>query len=621
MAVAGAAIVYWLSKDGEKKKPKKEDDEPEEPYVKVAEQEAGPNEKRRQRKAKAAAAKQAAAEELARNNAATNEAAAIDLRRRDAKARKEADAVDAAFKADAAAAKSARQAEAKAQQAARGAAKAASKKEADAAIKVLADKKAAKAKAAAGLAKQEGEFKKKREEKKKKLAEAAAQRKKEREAKEAAIKQAAERAKDAAAAEEAAAKANAAAIRKADALKMAAGANWEKMTDDTVAKNEERKQKHMARTAVKVEKNRAKAATLKALAAELVVPPTAAEIAATTSSAERSFTVERMVDDDEEEEEVKEVSFPPPTSGGGEEEEEEEASAAEASAAAADEESAEDNARLDAVEDGVNAVAVDTDAIASKLADIKSRADKAEIKAKQAGKGNGHALAAFLRDGGAPAKKEAKKEVPIAWGTPPAAYMTYEDDKALGQAAPPIDSLEYVQGEPVKLGGGKITVVTIFAKFAKGDYTTINDLKPLVDRFPQVQLVGLSIDPEKSDAEGFVKKIGTSMPEIYIDNLDVPFPLGWDNGKVVKEAFRNLSGLMSLGASACFVVDGGGTIVWREQFGQGHAPHQGQLGKQLELTVAGKALLKNGPNPVQPEAEDAEEEEMDMGDYDSDLGF
>ena len=74
-------------------------------------------------------------------------------------------------------------------------------------------------------------------------------------------------------------------------------------------------------------------------------------------------------------------------------------------------------------------------------------------------------------------------------------------------------------------------------------------------------------------------------------------------------------------ASACFVVAGDGTIVWREQFGQGHAPHQGQLGEQIRRTLAGEELVKNGAAPA---AEEDDEEEIDMGgadDYDSDLGF
>ena len=165
-------------------------------------------------------------------------------------------------------------------------------------------------------------------------------------------------------------------------------------------------------------------------------------------------------------------------------------------------------------------------------------------------------------------------------------------------------------------------MVTFFAKFAQGDYTTIVGVNKLAAAFSDVSFVGLSIDPEKGDAEGFLKKLGTAMPEIYIDSLAVSCPLAWDNGKAVKETHRKVAGMMSLGALACFLVDGEGTIVWREQFGHGHAPHQGQLGEQIRRTIAGEELLKNGTKPVEEEGD--EEDGLDMGgadDYDSDLGF
>lgn len=105
---------------------------------------------------------------------------------------------------------------------------------------------------------------------------------------------------------------------------------------------------------------------------------------------------------------------------------------------------------------------------------------------------------------------------------------------------------------------------------------------------------GISVDPAKEDAESFIKKIGTSMPEIYIDNLTIPYPLAWDNGKAVKESFRKLSGLMAMGASATFIVDGDGVIVWREQFGQGYGPAKGQIGEQLRRLLTKEDLLDNG---------------------------
>lgn len=115
------------------------------------------------------------------------------------------------------------------------------------------------------------------------------------------------------------------------------------------------------------------------------------------------------------------------------------------------------------------------------------------------------------------------------------------------------------------------------------------------------------------------------MPEIYIDNLVCDYPLAWDNGKVVKEAFRKTAALMTLTASAIFVVGGNEKIVWREQFGPGYPPKMGQLGEQLRRHLAGEKLLSNGDKPVVEEGSDDEDpnDGIDMGDddYDSDLGF
>jgi hypothetical protein len=65
----------------------------------------------------------------------------------------------------------------------------------------------------------------------------------------------------------------------------------------------------------------------------------------------------------------------------------------------------------------------------------------------------------------------------------------------------------------------KVTVVLFWAKFAKGDYTTIAGVSELAKRWAgvdSVQFVGVSVDPDKEDAVSIVKKIGTTMPEIQI---------------------------------------------------------------------------------------------------------
>ena len=57
---------------------------------------------------------------------------------------------------------------------------------------------------------------------------------------------------------------------------------------------------------------------------------------------------------------------------------------------------------------------------------------------------------------------------------------------AIGMLA--FSSDRYVKGDPIALGGGKVSCLTFFAKFAKGDYTTVQGISPLADRFPDVQV-------------------------------------------------------------------------------------------------------------------------------------
>lgn len=107
------------------------------------------------------------------------------------------------------------------------------------------------------------------------------------------------------------------------------------------------------------------------------------------------------------------------------------------------------------------------------------------------------------------------------------------------------------------------------------------------------------------------------------NELQVPYPLAWDAGKAVKEEFRKLSGLMSLGVSATYIIGPSGEVAWREQFGQGYfPPDKGQLAEQLRRLVLKEELLSNGPKPKADEEEE-EEEEMAVPDdgSDDDLGL
>lgn len=245
-------------------------------------------------------------------------------------------------------------------------------------------------------------------------------------------------------------------------------------------------------------------------------------------------------------------------------------------------------------------------------------AQVAELEAQEAAEAAAAAAAATAaaaasKQPASAAAAPSSAEVPL----PPPHLRVYADDSALGKSAPSLETLVYVKGEPVQLGGGKNTLVLFWAKFAKGDYGTVCSVSDLQAQFPELQVVGISADPEQEQVESFVKKLGTAMPEINVPELKADFALAYDPDKKVKTAFQKATGLVSVGASACFLVDGSGTIVWREQFSQGHLLEKGQITEQTRRLLAGEPLLSNGPRPKDDDDSD-DESDMDMGGPDSD---
>ena len=64
-----------------------------------------------------------------------------------------------------------------------------------------------------------------------------------------------------------------------------------------------------------------------------------------------------------------------------------------------------------------------------------------------------------------------------------------------------------------------------------------------------------------------------------------------------------------MGVGHSYLIDGAGTIVWRERYTRGFSP-MGQMLEQVERLVAGKALVSNGLKAV--EADDGAEEEEEV---------
>ena len=206
--------------------------------------------------------------------------------------------------------------------------------------------------------------------------------------------------------------------------------------------------------------------------------------------------------------------------------------------------------------------------------------------------------------------------------TPGEKHIIYDDDEAIGKKAPTLGTIEYIQGEPVVMGKGKPVCIVFWAKAYKGDYTTLRDVSKIADLFgDDIQFLGLGIDSAKEDSESFLKKIGTKMPEIYIKQpLQVNFPLAYDTDLELKGAYKATGKMLSLGASAVFLVGGDRTIVWREQFAPapGHTVFKGQLQEQCRRLILGETLVSNGNRPVESEEE---QEEMDMGGGDDDFDW
>lgn len=185
-------------------------------------------------------------------------------------------------------------------------------------------------------------------------------------------------------------------------------------------------------------------------------------------------------------------------------------------------------------------------------------------------------------------------------------FLVYDDDACLGKLAPGVDLLKFKHGEAVEIGKGKITAVIFWAKFAKGDFTTVNEFSRIATANPDINVIGISCDPEEEAVDKFIKKIGTFQAELGESGLTIEadFSLAFDPGREAMRAFKAASKLMSLGVGMAYLIDTEGKIVWREQYTRGKST-VGQFEEQLARLQKGTELLSNGNAP---DTGDAEEE-------------
>eukprot|EP00947_MAST-08B_sp_MAST-8B-sp1_P000666 g666.t1 len=189
-----------------------------------------------------------------------------------------------------------------------------------------------------------------------------------------------------------------------------------------------------------------------------------------------------------------------------------------------------------------------------------------------------------------------------------AKFLVYSDDACLGKTAPPLGDLKIIHGDAIEVGKGKITAIVFWAKFAKGDYTTVNTFSAIATANPGINVLGISCDPNEEDAAKFVKKVGTFQPELGKSGLTIEadFTLAFDPGREAMRAFKAASKLMSLGVGMAYLIDAEGKIVWREQYSRGEST-VGQFTDQLARLQKGTELLSNGPRPAGDDDEGEEE--------------
>mmetsp|Transcript_19853 Transcript_19853/g.31083 ORF Transcript_19853/g.31083 Transcript_19853/m.31083 type:complete len:200 (-) Transcript_19853:191-790(-) len=144
----------------------------------------------------------------------------------------------------------------------------------------------------------------------------------------------------------------------------------------------------------------------------------------------------------------------------------------------------------------------------------------------------------------------------------------------VGEKAPPISDLQYVQGEPVELGNGKVTVVEFWATWCPPCRTSIPHLNEVYRKFKDqgVDFVGVTNEDE-STVKKFMEKMGP----------DFTYPSALDRSGSVSRGYP-VSGI-----PAAFIVGKDGIVSW-----QGHPMSglEGAISKALASepsAVEGKA--------------------------------
>ena len=192
---------------------------------------------------------------------------------------------------------------------------------------------------------------------------------------------------------------------------------------------------------------------------------------------------------------------------------------------------------------------------------------------------------------------------------------TYSDETFFGKPLPSLASLDLAVGDMKDFKTtGAISVVYFFTTFYKGGFIVNEELSVMAEKYPDVQFMAISSDPEKEKVEKLLKKIaeGTCCDPItkQIWRLKVPF-VAHDAGKTVTKAFQDIQNVSVLHTPQAFIIDAQGNIAWRQGLLQTYKLSDSNFEKQLDLVKEGKKVEQPFGEKPKIDAEEGEEAEGD----------
>merc|ERR1711970_1046594 len=144
--------------------------------------------------------------------------------------------------------------------------------------------------------------------------------------------------------------------------------------------------------------------------------------------------------------------------------------------------------------------------------------------------------------------------------------------------APKLGDLEFLQGEKVELGEGKVCVVVFLTTYSKDNFPNMTELSELSKQYPNVAFTGVLVDPLGTREDPKSKATVTNFLNYHKDDTikrdptaeppHIAFPVAYDPTKEYKNKWQEDCKQAAIDIPPAFIVGKDGKILWREKFGQ-----------------------------------------------------